>query len=446
MNYAGQAVAGVGNIDGKGADDVLVGAFGTGYNGPNSGSAYIVNPQPANLRVKKIAAPEEASPGDVVDFTIAAFNEGPGGATKVQAVDTLPPDFVVQGFKPSQGTCEEPAGQVLRCDLGTIAARAGAIVVVRGDRPFRLGHHAQHGHRLRAERRRTERRGEREDQIRRRRERTWRREQPRRDEDARPRHRLCRRAARLHGHDPQHGHEGERRTHPRRHLLGQGEGGRSHLAGRQLQDRPPDHLPRRSARPGKEVDARVVAIPLGVGELGNAAAAIGDAASVHLPLPERQVLQTLPNVDVSKVAVESAQSHRKPRRPVLKLRLTPPRRVSKAGAEITYRLTVSAHRHDAHNVTVCDRPGARLRIVEAPGGRKVGAGACWRINQLRVDHSRVFTFRVRIDPGFSNGELHDHATATAADARARPDHALIIVLGRSSCRVATSNPVAIASC
>ncbi len=435
-SYTGQAVAGVGNIDGTGADDVLVGAFGTGYNGSNSGSAYIVNPQPANLRAEKIAAPEEASPGDIVYFTIAAINDGPGGATKVQSVDTLPPGFVVQAIKPSQGTCEDPVGSVLRCDLGTIAAGAGAIVVVRGAIAASASG-------------------------------------------------TLRNTVTVSGPSG----EGPSAEASVRIKPGGG-GGDSKLVVEKTADQSVAYvgeplgytvtirnsgtkasddlilvdifsakvkvveatLPGGSCRvirlilcrgqplaPGKSVEARVVAIPLSVGELGNAAAAIGDLASVSLPIPEKAVLLGLPNIDLRKVKV-------KPERPRLKLKLTPPKRVSVAGATVPYRLAVSARRHEALNVKVCDWPQAGLHIVEAPGGELRGPSVCWHFKKLPLGATRVFHLRARIDPGFPGGRLVDRATAVATEARARPARALIFVPGGPSCRVAETDPVATASC
>ncbi len=436
-NYAGQAVAGVGNIDGKGADDVLIGAFGTAYNGFNSGSAYIVNPQPANLRAKKIAAPEEAAPGDVVDFTIVATNDGPGGATKVQAVDTLPPDFVVTGIEPSQGSCEEPVGQILRCQLGTIAANAGAFVVVRGvvaasasgtlrntvivSGPSGEGPSAEASVKVKSGGG-----GEGDSEL---------------VVDKKADRGTAYVGERL-GYTVTIRNTGSRASDEL--ILGDIFSAKVKVV--------EATLPGGSCKighlilchgqplaPGEEVEARVVAIPLSAGDLGNAAAAIGDAASVTLPLPGKEVLRTLPNIDTRKVKV-------KPKRPLLKLTLTPPKRVSAAGATVPYRLTVSSHRRNALNVTVCDQPGAGLHIVKAPGAQRRGDEACWQLEKLRVNHPRVFTLRVRIDPGFPGGRLADRASAVATEARANPARALILVPGGPTCRIAESDPVAAASC
>ena len=435
-NYAGQAVAGVGNIDGKDADDVLIGAFGTAYNGFNSGSAYIVNPRPANLRAKKIAAPEVAAPGDVVDFTIAAINDGPGGATRVQMVDTLPPDFVVQAVTPSQGSCEEPAGSILRCQLGSIAADSGAIVVVRGaiaasasgtlrnvvtvSGPSGEGPSAEASVKIKP--------GGGGD-----------------DSSLVVEKKADRATAyvgeRL-GYTVTIRNTGSRESSEL--ILGDIfsakvkvveatlPGGSCKIARLILCHGQP-------LAPGEAVEARVVAIPLSAGELGNAAAAIGDIASVTLPIPDKAVLSTLPNIDTRKVRV-------KPKRPLLKLKLTPPKRVSAAGATVPYRLTVSAHRRNALDVTVCDRPGAGLRVVKAPGGLIRGNKACWQLKKLVVNHSRVFALRVRIDPGFPGGRLVDRASATATEARANPARALILVPGGAACRSSGGDPVANASC
>lgn len=148
----------------------------------------------------------------------------------------------------------------------------------------------------------------------------------------------------------------------------------------------------------------------------------------------------LPNLDTREVQVE-------PQRPLLKLSLTPPRRVSAAGATVPYRLTVSSHRRDALNVTVCDRPGVGLHVVAAPGAAQKRPGkACWQLKKLPVDRARAFTLRVRIQPGFPGGRLFDQAFAHATTARADPQRAVIIVPGHPSCRIVESNPVATASC
>ena len=435
-NYAGQAVAGVGNIDGKDADDVLIGAFGTAYNGANSGSAYIVNPQPANLRAEKIAAPGEAAPGDVVDFTIAAVNDGPGGATKVQAVDTLPPDFVVQAVEPSQGTCDEIVGTTLHCQLGTIAAHGGAFVVVRGviaasasgtlrntvivSGPSGEGPSAEASVKIKSGG------GGGESRL------------------------VVEKTA-----DRGTAYVGERLGYTvtirntgtkasDEIVLGDVFSAKvkvveAALPGGSCQIGRPIICHGQPLAPGEQVNARVVVVPLSAGDLGNAAAAIGDDASVALPVPEGTVLRELPNIDTREVTV-------KPKRPLLKLKLTPPKRVSAAGATVPYRLTVTSHRRDALNVTVCDQPGAGLHIVKAPGAERRGDKVCWQLERLRVNHPHVFTLRVRIDPGFPGGRLVDRASATATEARANPARALILVPGSPTCRIVESDPVATASC
>jgi uncharacterized repeat protein (TIGR01451 family) len=61
-------------------------------------------------------------------YTLTVKNNGPDPASSVLVTDTLPSTVTFVSSTPSQGFCEAPAGQVVRCHLGTIANGGTATV------------------------------------------------------------------------------------------------------------------------------------------------------------------------------------------------------------------------------------------------------------------------------------------------------------------------------
>jgi uncharacterized repeat protein (TIGR01451 family)/CSLREA domain-containing protein len=72
-------------------------------------------------------APISAALGGTFEIKLAVSNAGPGIASNVTVVDQLPSGTTMAGAQPSAGTCS-PSGSPVKitCDLGTIAAGAGA--------------------------------------------------------------------------------------------------------------------------------------------------------------------------------------------------------------------------------------------------------------------------------------------------------------------------------
>ena len=62
-------------------------------------------------------------------YTITASNEGPGAATGVSVVDTLPAGTTFVSAKTTQGSCSRAARKVT-CDLGELASGTSATVTV----------------------------------------------------------------------------------------------------------------------------------------------------------------------------------------------------------------------------------------------------------------------------------------------------------------------------
>jgi uncharacterized repeat protein (TIGR01451 family) len=86
----------------------------------------------ANLAVTIADSPDPVTARSNVTYTVTVRNGGPGSASGVTLVDALP-DAVFVSASPSQGTCVKEGKSrrgTLTCQLGTLAAGAGATVTI----------------------------------------------------------------------------------------------------------------------------------------------------------------------------------------------------------------------------------------------------------------------------------------------------------------------------
>lgn len=82
----------------------------------------------ADLSVSATAAPNPATVGGSLTFTITVANLGPDAASGVTLTDTLSAGLTVGTVTPSQGNCS--GGGPVNCELGTIASGASATVTL----------------------------------------------------------------------------------------------------------------------------------------------------------------------------------------------------------------------------------------------------------------------------------------------------------------------------
>ena len=66
--------------------------------------------------------------GDTFSYQITAATAGPSDARDVTVTDALPATLVLESVTTAQGSCTV-AGQTITCDLGTIPAPAGSVVI-----------------------------------------------------------------------------------------------------------------------------------------------------------------------------------------------------------------------------------------------------------------------------------------------------------------------------
>ena len=86
-------------------------------------------PGSADLALSLTDTPDLLTVNGQLTYTITVMNNGPGTATGVQVVDSLPPGAIVFGpASSSQGACSGTVTVV--CDLGTLAAGAQATVTI----------------------------------------------------------------------------------------------------------------------------------------------------------------------------------------------------------------------------------------------------------------------------------------------------------------------------
>ena len=86
--------------------------------------------QLADVRVVKSDSPDPVQSGNVLVYTLAVTNEGPGPARNVVLTDTLPTQVALISVEPDAPVCAESGG-VISCSLGDLAAQESLTVTVR---------------------------------------------------------------------------------------------------------------------------------------------------------------------------------------------------------------------------------------------------------------------------------------------------------------------------
>ena len=102
------------------------------YNGSNGEELWkvLINPLPiADLSLTKNASPTPVLPVDALTYTVTVTNNGPGSATGVQIVDTLPASVAFDSAVATQGSCGV-AGSVVTCSVGILAAGQQATATI----------------------------------------------------------------------------------------------------------------------------------------------------------------------------------------------------------------------------------------------------------------------------------------------------------------------------
>jgi len=91
-DYSGFAVSGVGDINGDGIDDIVIGAFGADPNGPYSGSSYVVfgRGSMSDLAITKTNGVGFVSPNATVTYFIDVVNVGDVEVLGATLTDNLP--------------------------------------------------------------------------------------------------------------------------------------------------------------------------------------------------------------------------------------------------------------------------------------------------------------------------------------------------------------------
>jgi uncharacterized repeat protein (TIGR01451 family) len=104
--------------------------------GNNSASVKITVPNTADLAVSATSSPENPQPGVVGGFTytVTLKNLGPGTASAVQLVDTLPEKFTPTAITAPGFTCNSPgAGGILTCTKATLSvAESPRTITIAG--------------------------------------------------------------------------------------------------------------------------------------------------------------------------------------------------------------------------------------------------------------------------------------------------------------------------
>ncbi|MBI3245360.1 MAG: DUF11 domain-containing protein [Deltaproteobacteria bacterium] len=92
------------------------------------GVMWIQQTLTADLAVSKTDAPDPATVGKPLTYTITVTNYGPDPATGVAITESLPSGLTLVSATPSQGTCSQPS--VLSCQLGGLTKDASATITV----------------------------------------------------------------------------------------------------------------------------------------------------------------------------------------------------------------------------------------------------------------------------------------------------------------------------
>jgi uncharacterized repeat protein (TIGR01451 family) len=88
----------------------------------------------ADIEVKKLAGSATINAGELAEFTIEVVNNGPDAALEVILDDRLPNSGLDWFEAPDRAACtitDDPAGDLLHCDIGTLAAGAFFSVTVK---------------------------------------------------------------------------------------------------------------------------------------------------------------------------------------------------------------------------------------------------------------------------------------------------------------------------
>lgn len=93
----------------------------------NTASAPVTVLNSVTLQIAKLAAPNPATPGSDLNYTILITNTGPSDATNVTVSDTLPAGFTPDVILSSQGGCTG-----FPCNLGALAPNTHAWVTING--------------------------------------------------------------------------------------------------------------------------------------------------------------------------------------------------------------------------------------------------------------------------------------------------------------------------
>ena len=88
----------------------------------------VVSPTSADLSLTKTASPNPGQVGVNLSYRITATNNGPGAATNVVVIDTLPAGITFVSATATQGSCNG-SGPV-NCNLGGLAVGSSAIVTI----------------------------------------------------------------------------------------------------------------------------------------------------------------------------------------------------------------------------------------------------------------------------------------------------------------------------
>ena len=91
----------------------------------------------ANLSITNTDVPDPVLVGQQVTYTLTVNNAGPRAATGTVVTDQLGAAMIYDSATPSQGSCSV-AGQIVTCQLGTVASGASPTIQVKG-RPQAVG-------------------------------------------------------------------------------------------------------------------------------------------------------------------------------------------------------------------------------------------------------------------------------------------------------------------